>query len=107
MAKNFIQNGETVDFQATKAVKSGAVVVLGDLIAIAVTDIAQNDIGTGLVQGVWRLKAKQADDIKQGEVLYWSETEGATKTNTGNKRLGIAWCDSGTSSTDVDVKINV
>lgn len=107
MAKNFIQNGDTIDFVATRNVKSGDVVVLQDLIAIAVTDIANKTIGTGIVSGVWRVKAKQTDDIKQGDVLYWSDTEGATKTATSNKRLGIAWTDSGTSSEQVDVKVNV
>ena len=106
MAKNFIQNGETLDFVATKAVKSGDVVVLGDLIAIAITDVEKGEVGTGNVCGVWRVKAKQADDIKQGAVLYWSDTEGATLTAGANKRLGIAWIESGTSSAEVDVKIN-
>lgn len=106
MAKNFIQNGDTIDFVAKKAIKSGDVVLLGDLAAIAVTDIDNKATGTGIVGGVWRIKAKQADDIKQGDVLYWSETDGATKTKGTDKQLGIAWTDSGTSSTEVDVKIN-
>ncbi|MEH8048282.1 DUF2190 family protein [Gallibacterium anatis] len=106
MAKNFIQNGDTIDFVATKNVTSGDVVVLQDLIAVAVTDVANKATGTGIVGGVWRVKAKQADDIKQGDVLYWSDADGATKTAASNKRLGIAWTDSGTSSEQVDVKIN-
>lgn len=55
---------------------------------------------------MFTVKAKQADDIKQGDVLYWSESEGATKTAGSNKRLGIAWRNSGTMSAEVDVKIN-
>ncbi|MCQ9122902.1 DUF2190 family protein [Rodentibacter caecimuris] len=106
MAKNFIQNGDTLDFVATKAVKSGDVIVLNDLIAIAVTDIDNKATGTGIVGGVWRVKAKQADDIKQGAVLYWSDADGATLTAGSNKRLGIAWTDSDTASAEVDVKIN-
>ncbi|MDE8035737.1 DUF2190 family protein [Actinobacillus equuli subsp. equuli] len=107
MAKNYIQDGNTVRLTATKAITSGDVLVSGDLIAIAVTDAAKNDAVVGLTTGVFSVKAKQADDIKQGAVLYWSEAEGATLTAGGNKRLGIAWRDSGTSSDEVDVKINV
>lgn len=108
MAKNFIQNGETIDFTATKATKSGDVVILKEMVAVAITDIASGEVGTGNVGGVWRFKATQADDIKQGDVLYWKEAEGeATKTKGSNKVLGKAWSDSGTSSTEVDVKINV
>lgn len=107
MAKNYIQDGNTVRLTATKAMTSGDVIVAEDLIAIAVTDADKNDAVVGLTAGVFTVKAKQADDIKQGAVLYWSESEGATLTAGSNKRLGIAWKASGTSSATVDVKINV
>lgn len=107
MAKNFIQNGETIDFLTKVAIKSGDVVVLNDLIAIAINDSTSNGEAVGLVNGVWRVKAKQADDIKQGQVLYWSESDGATLTAGSNKRLGIAWTDSNNQRAEVDVKINV
>ena len=103
MAKNYIQDGNTIRVTATKAVTSGDVVVAGDLIAIAVTDAAKNDDFVGLTKGVFNVKA---DDIKQGAVLYWSDADGATLTAGSNKRLGIAWRDSGTLATTVDVKIN-
>lgn len=106
MAKNYIQDGNTVRLNAIKAIKSGDVMVAEDLIAIAVTDADKNDAVVGLTTGVFTVKAKQADDIKQGAVLYWSETDGATITAGSNKRLGIAWQASGTSSATVDVKIN-
>lgn len=107
MAKNYIQDGNTVRLTATKATTSGDVIVTENLIAIAVTDAAKNDAVVGLTTGVFTVKAKQADDIKQGAVLYWSDTDGATLTADSNKRLGIAWKASGTSSAEVDVKINV
>lgn len=90
MAKNYIQDGNTVRLTTTKAVTSGDVIVTEDLIAIAVTDAAQNEAVVGLTTGVFSVKAKQADDIKQGAVLYWSEADGATITAGSNKRLGIA-----------------
>lgn len=107
MAKNYIQDGNTVRLTATKAITAGEVMVAEDLIAIAVSDAAKNDAVVGLTGGVFTVKAKQEDDIKQGAVLYWSEDEGATLTADSNKRLGIAWKASGTSSAEVDVKINV
>ncbi|MDG6894529.1 DUF2190 family protein [Volucribacter amazonae] len=106
MAKNFIQQGDTIDFTAKKTLTSGEVVVLEDLIGICVTDVENKGTGTAIVGGVWQVKAKQADDIKQGAVLYWSDTEGATLTAGSNKRLGIAWTNSDTSSSLVEVKIN-
>ena len=52
------------------------------------------------------MKAKAEDDIKQGAIVYWSATDGATITAGSNKRLGITWHASGVSMGTVDVKIN-
>lgn len=105
MAKNYMQDGNTVRFTATAAVKSGDVVMLENLAAISVSDVAQNETGVGLTAGVFTVKAKAEDDIKQGAIVYWS-TDGATITAGSNKRLGVAWRASGASVDTVDVKIN-
>ena len=106
MAKNYMQDGNTVRFTATAAVKSGDVVMLENLAAISVSDVAQNETGVGLTTGVFTVKAKAEDDIKQGAIVYWSATDGATITAGSNKHLGIAWHASGASMGTVDVKIN-
>lgn len=106
MSKNYLQDGNTVRFTSTAAVKSGDVVMLENLAAISVSDVAQGGVGVGLTTGVFSVKAKAADDIKQGSVVYWSATEGATITAGSNKRLGVAWRASGASVDTVDVKIN-
>ena len=106
MAKNYMQDGNTVRFTATAAVKSGDVVMLENLAAISVSDVAQNETGVGLTTGVFTVKAKAEDDIKQGAIVYWSATDGATITAGSNKSLGIAWHASGASMGTVDVKIN-
>ena len=101
-----MQDGNTVRFTATAAVKSGDVVMLENLAAISVSDVAQNETGVGLTIGVFTVKAKAEDDIKQGAIVYWSATDGATTTAGSNKRLGIAWHASGATVETVDVKIN-
>lgn len=106
MSKNYVQDGSTVRFTAAANVKSGDVVILENLAAIAVSDIAQGGAGVGLTTGVFTIKAKAEDDIKQGAIVYWSATDGATITAGSNKRLGIAWHASGASMGTVDVKIN-
>ena len=106
MAKNYMQDGNTVRFTATAAVKSGDVVMLENLVAVAVSDVAQGGVGVGLTTGVFTVKAKAEDDIKQGAIVYWSATDGATITAGSNKRLGISWYASGASMGTVDVKIN-
>lgn len=106
MAKNYMQDGNTVRFTAAAAVKSGDVVMLENLAAIAVADVEKSAVGVGLTTGVFTVKAKAADDIKQGAIVYWSATDGATITAGTNKRLGIAWNASGATVETVDVKIN-
>ena len=106
MAKNYMQDGNTVRFTAAAAVKSGDVVMLENLAAIAIADVEKSAVGVGLTTGVFTVKAKAADDIKQGVIVYWSATDGATTTAGTNKRLGIAWHASGATVDTVDVKIN-
>ncbi|HHF4705180.1 TPA: DUF2190 family protein [Haemophilus influenzae] len=106
MAKNYMQDGNTVRFTAAAAVKSGDVVMLENLAAIAVADVEKSAVGVGLTTGVFTVKAKAADDIKQGAIVYWSATDGATTAAGTNKRLGIAWHASGAAVDTVDVKIN-
>ena len=106
MSKNYLQDGNTVRFTATADVKSGDVVMLENLAVIAVSHVSQNETGVGLTTGVFTVKAKAEDDIKQGAIVYWSATDGATITAGSNKRLGIAWNASGASMGTVDVKIN-
>ena len=106
MSKNYLQDGNTVRFTAAAAVKSGDVVMLENLVAIATADVDKSSVGVGLTTGVFTVKAKAADDIKQGAIVYWSATDGATTTAGTNKRLGIAWHASGATVETVDVKIN-
>ena len=105
MSKNYVQDGNTVRFTATAAMKSGDVAIIENLAVVAESDVAQNGVGVGLTTGVFTVKAKASDDIKQGAVVYWS-TDGATTTAGSNKRLGVAWRASGASAETVDVKIN-
>ena len=60
MAKNYVQDGNTVRFTATAAVKSGDVVMQENLAAIAVTDVEKNGGGVGLTTGVFTVKANKA-----------------------------------------------
>lgn len=106
MSKNYVQDGNTVRFTATAAMKSGDVAMIENLAVVAVSDVAQGGVGVGLTTGVFTVKAKAADDIKQGAIVYWSAADGATTTAGSNKRLGVAWRASGASVETVDVKIN-
>lgn len=40
MAKNYVEDGKTIEIVATTSLKSGDLVQVGDMFAVAVTDIA-------------------------------------------------------------------
>lgn len=51
MAKNYVEDGKTIEIVATTSLKSGDLVQVGDMFAVAVTDIAAGSAGTGIAEG--------------------------------------------------------
>jgi len=53
MAKNFVQEGQTISITNTGAavIESGDPVVLGSLLVVSLVDIAPNETGTGMAKG--------------------------------------------------------
>lgn len=55
MAKNYIKPGDHLTFTASADAASGSVVVLGTLIAIALTAVANGANGEAAIEGVWEV----------------------------------------------------
>ena len=88
--RNFIQTGDVLDHKPVAAVASGAVVVIGKRVGVAVADIAANDIGPVRVKGVVEL-ACVSTALAQGDLLYWDATNARlTGTATDNTLAGYA-----------------
>ncbi|MDR3431049.1 MAG: DUF2190 family protein [Rouxiella aceris] len=107
MAKNFVQEGQTISITNTGAgvIESGDPVVLGDLVAVVVADIAVGDIGTGLAEGVFLLPKVAADVIPAGKKVYIAN--GTIQLAAADAiAAGIAWEAAAAGSTVVEVKIN-
>lgn len=84
--KTYIQPGETMDFTSAGAVASGAVVVVGSILGVAVA--ATTGAGQTLtlrVQGVVEVPKTAAQAWSEGALLYWSGTA-FTTTVTGSAR---------------------
>ena len=86
MAKNFVQHGKTIEIANTGSVEilSGSPVMVGKVVAIAITDIAAGQTGDGFTEGVFLLP----------------------KLTTDADLAGVAWEDAAASSAIVAVKIN-
>jgi predicted RecA/RadA family phage recombinase len=92
MAINVIHVGDndTIDYTPASDLAAGEVVVLGDLLGIALSQIQANRPGALLVWGMVDAP-KPSGSISVGTILYWDATNKQVTTSaTGNKRAGLA-----------------
>ncbi|MDF3830239.1 DUF2190 family protein [Pseudocitrobacter sp. 2023EL-00150] len=108
MAKNYVQDGRTIPVTNAGATEilSGDAVVLGALVAIAITDIPAGFTGDGFTEGVFLLPKLPADDITAGAAVYLKDGQIQLEA-TDAVAAGIAWENASASTTVVEVKINV
>lgn len=107
MAKNYIQEGNVLSYTATAAVASGAVVVIGKRIAIALADIAVGETGSITAEGVFAVAKLGTDVVGLGDLLYWDAANNRlTTTAAGNTAAGFAAAPAGAGVGTVNIKIN-
>lgn len=116
MAKNYVQEGDVLTFSNSgSAIASGDVVVVGNLLGVAIVDIAATT-GTGTVQieGVFDLPKVDAAVIVQGEMVIWDVSAGefdddaATPATGDVSNSAIAMETLGTTTgANIKVKLNV
>lgn len=90
--KNYIQPGDTLTVPApTGGVLSGAPVIIGSLISIAVSTAAVGVAVAVKTKGVFELPKVSAQAWTIGVPVYWDATAGnATTTSSANTLIGYA-----------------
>jgi predicted RecA/RadA family phage recombinase len=108
MAKNYVSEGDVLDYTSgATAIASGSVVAMGKRIGIALSDIPPNSTGSVAVTGVWTVAKLPADDVAQGELLYWDAANvRLTETAGALAVAGYAAAAAGAGATSVRIKIN-
>jgi predicted RecA/RadA family phage recombinase len=107
MATNYLQNGLVLDHTAGADIASGAVVVIGVRVGVALDAIANGAVGPLQVEGVFSLAKKSTDVIAQGAIVYWDDTnKEVTTTSTSNTLMGYAIAAAGSGITTAKVKLN-
>ena len=110
MATNITQTGQIVNYtNAGSAIASGDIVLIGNLLGVALTDIAAST-GVGAVQisgCVVKDVAKEAAStlvVGQG-ALYWQAAEAISETSTSATLTYNAFAaeTAGTAATTVDI----
>jgi predicted RecA/RadA family phage recombinase len=116
--QNFKFNGNTIKYrnQTDEVIRSGALVVVGDMVGIANEDTQPNAEKALSVTGVYRLPLKAGETISRGTRVFWNDTDGAvtasptkqvTESTVALVSAGIAWEDVSPADGSVNVKINV
>ncbi len=107
MATNFIQRGDNLTIPAPATVTSGAPVIAGEIVGIALGDAASGASVDVATSGVFEIAKVAADDMALGDVIYWDDsTELATITATDNTKLGVAVTAAGTGTGAVKVRLS-
>jgi predicted RecA/RadA family phage recombinase len=105
--KNFVQIGDVIDHTPGADVASGAVVVIGARVGIAVSAIASGETGAIRVKGVVELAKLSTDTPAQGALLYWDAGNSRlTTTATDNVLAGYAAKAAGNGVTTVELHLN-
>lgn len=91
-AMNFLREQGTVDYtNPGAAIKSGAIIDLGDRYGVALADIASNVTGTVKTDGVWSMTLATNQTVAFGDRLYFDSSKtNLTTTSTAAKHFGVA-----------------
>lgn len=73
MASNFVQDGNVIDWVngTGSAVAAGAVIAMGNILGVALVDIADAATGAVSINGVFTVPKVTAAVIAQGDSLVW------------------------------------
>ncbi|EKO3392592.1 DUF2190 family protein [Vibrio fluvialis] len=106
MAKNYVQDGDTIDFIAAADVASGSPVALGALVGVALDDVKSGMQGVAATNGVWSLPKAAGIEIAQGVSVYLKD--GAITTDSAEAvAAGKAWAASEAAESAVSIGLNV
>lgn len=108
MAKNYVSEGDVLDFTTGgAAVTSGAVVAIGKRVGIVLGDIPANSTGSVAVTGVYTVAKLSTDVVGLGDPLYWDAANSRLTVTAGALVLaGYAAAPAGNGAGTVRIKIN-
>jgi predicted RecA/RadA family phage recombinase len=108
MSTNFIEKGEVLNYTAVnKPIASGDVVIIGNIVGIAKTDIAVGETGAVHITGVYSLP-KAAEAITQGTKVYWSNVnQNVTLNKADSILIGVAANNTISSESRAHVLLNI
>ena len=108
MAKGHVDPGKTMTFanETGADIFAGSVVVVGDIIGIALGNIANGDTGEIGICEQWTLPKEDALAIPQGKKVYYDTIAKTVNLTDTNQFAGIAMLPAAASDATVNVLMN-
>jgi len=108
--KNFVQNGDYIEFTAGADVTSGQLVQFGDLHGVSMTAVANGAKGILALKGVFtlpKLVAAAGDATTAGGPVYFSSGSVSGSDSSGTrKKVGYALAVAAQAATTVQVLLD-
>jgi len=107
MAQNHVQPGEVMTWTngTGSAVTSGSVVVVGNMVCIALGDIANGAVGELATTEVWEVTKDTTLAISQGADVFWNSVTGKATPAAVGTYMGQAFAAELQAATTVKVKL--
>jgi predicted RecA/RadA family phage recombinase len=107
--KNYVQNGDYIEFTAGATITSGQLVQVGSLHGVSVTDVANGAKGTLAMEGVFtlpKLTAAAGDACTAGGPVYFSSGSVSGSDSSGTRKLvGYSLAAAAQAVTTVQVRL--
>ncbi|WP_082449957.1 DUF2190 family protein [Sphingomonas sp. Leaf231] len=88
--KNFVQEGNSLDYVHDAAVKAGVPVLINGILVIPATNAAAGQTFSGWIAGVYKLPCQAQAWAQNGLALYWDAANSrVTTTAAGNTKIGM------------------
>lgn len=107
--KNFIQEGDNLALAAPYARLSGEAALVGATFGVAVTDLANAEVGTFMLKGVFSLAKSTAASSggAQGAKAYFiTATKLVTAVSSGNTLIGVFTATCADADATCNVRLN-
>ena len=105
--KNSIQEGDTIALAAPYAVASGGGALVGAIFGVAVTALANAEVGSFELEGVFTLPKATGVAATLGAKAYWDNTnKNVTATVGSNTLIGVFVAAYASGDTLANVRLN-
>ena len=88
MATNYVQDGDVIEYTAGANISAGAVVKIGQILGVALNDIANGETGPVSISGVFTVPKVSGAVIAKGESLTWDASAAAFDDNAATPATG-------------------